>query len=59
MTPFNWNAHHVIWWHHWRRHVAKAKENPAEQNGYCRAAMIAQAEYVCSLAIEMAKEKQS
>lgn len=58
MIPFNPLATHVLWYQAWRKHVRAAKDHPESSECYGRAALIAQAEYVMSLALELNKAKR-
>lgn len=58
MIPFNANSPHVLWFRAWREHIRCAKASPSNPDGYCQAAMLAQAQYVMYLAIEMAKNRK-
>ena len=57
MIPFNPLAPSIIWYQAWRDHIRSAKQFPAQARGYCRAAMIAQCEYLCYITLEIIKEK--
>ncbi len=59
--PYDWHALHVQWFSHWidnvqKAHTMKAMGLPYE--GYCYAAVIAQAAYVLNTALAQAKEKR-
>lgn len=56
MIPYNPFSMTSIWHRSWRLHVQNAKTIPEQAEGYCRAAMIAQSEYIQYLAIQLAKE---
>lgn len=61
MIPFNPEAIHVHWFHAWREQLGKAKELRAfglPNDAYCRAAVIAHAQYVCYAAIELVKSRE-
>lgn len=49
---------HAMWYRNWRRHIANAKADPAQQEGYCKAAMISQTMYLCCVTLAVVKEKQ-
>lgn len=53
LVPFNPNDPQFIWWQAWRDHIRCAKRMPEQAAGYCRAAVIAQAEYEMQRAIMM------
>lgn len=53
MIPFDPMAPHVLWYQTWRNHIRTAKQIPEQMDGYCRAAMIAQSEYLMYLALEV------
>ena len=55
MIPFDCTMPHIAWFAVWRGHIAKAKEHQGNNDGYCRAAVIAQAQYVMFLAFELAR----
>lgn len=59
MIPYNWKEPQVLWWMAWQDHIKNAKQYPDRAQGYCQAAVIAQAEYVMALAIRMVKEYYS
>lgn len=42
---------YVIWYMAWRKHLAKAKNDPTEREGYLRAALLANTMYVIHLAL--------
>lgn len=46
---------HIAWWNAWRSHIKNAKAYPDQAGGYCRAAMIAQMEYVMYSALYWAE----
>lgn len=55
---FDFKSPHILWYQKWRQHIRCAKSNPSAQEGYCRAACIAQMEYVCNLALEIRRYAQ-
>ncbi len=53
LIPFNPNDPVFLWYQAWRDHIKCAKRYPEQADGYCRAAMIAQAEYQMQRAVMM------
>lgn len=56
MIFFDPNQSSFLWWQAWRDHIRNAKKFPERAEGYCQAAVIAQAEYEMARAIRMVKE---
>lgn len=59
LLPFDPNAPHMFWYHTWRNHVRCAKASPSTQDGYCHAAVIAQAMYEMEVATAKVKARKS
>lgn len=57
MIPYDFKSICAVWWVAWREHIANAKRYPHRAEGYCRAAMIANAEYNMYSAIDQVKAR--
>lgn len=58
MIPFEPMSLDVLWYQIWRQHVRDAQRHPGMTTGYCRAAVIAQMEYVTHLALAVNEWKK-
>lgn len=58
MTSFDPFAPSSVWYLAWRQHIRCAKANPSQMIGYCRAALIAQSEFVQYQALELNKQEK-
>ena len=56
MIPYNPNAPGSLWFLAWRQAIRNAKANPKEMWGYCQAAVLAQGQFVCYMAISVNDE---
>lgn len=56
MIPFNPASPMALWYLAWRQHIRDAKAHPEQLWGYCRAAAIAQTQYLCYMAQELVEE---
>lgn len=54
MIPYNPNSPMALWYLAWRNFIRNAKQRPQDALGYTNAAVMAQAQYVMYLALEMA-----
>lgn len=54
LIPFDPRALSYLWFLKWREHLRCARLS-RERDEYCKAAVIAQAEHVCQLAIEIVR----
>lgn len=56
LMPFEPMSTYYLWFLRWKEHV-RAAHSCRENEGYCRAAVLAQAEFLCAQAIRLVELK--
>lgn len=57
MIAYDPKSPHVLWFNIWRTNIQRAKGVQGDNSYYCKGAVIAQAQYVEYLALEIARHK--